>query len=60
MAKQSKHGNKKNKPSHVHYVAVDRRAQNKRRRIMRCNGEAFLKLWEKLPKGNRKHHKTKK
>lgn len=46
----SKAGNNKNGPSHVRYTTSGRREQNKRRRIFKFNGPAFLAIWERLRK----------
>lgn len=47
MARSSKHGNKKNKPSHVRYMSRDQRTVNKERRILKCGGQKFLDKWRK-------------
>jgi hypothetical protein len=36
----------KDKPANIRYWAEDRRTENKRSRIRRCNGERYLRQWE--------------
>lgn len=56
MARGSKHGNNKDGPSHVRYMSRDQRTTNKKRRILKFNGPAFLAEWERsLPTWKARH-----